>query len=194
MFAEEQPATMTIEGFRAFERASPLRHEYYHGRVYAMAGGTRRHSRLGRRLATLLAVALGDDSPCELFNSDMRLCLSESILVYPDVAVSCDERDQINNEEDEIFFPRLVVEVLSRSTEHRDRGRKLRDYQACPSIMEFAMVNTDYQSVEIYRREATGWSYHRFEGDEAAEFAGLDVRIPLATLYARTAIPTAPQE
>src|SRR6185437_1376460 len=143
MFAEERPATMTIEDYRAFERASPLRHEYYHGQVYAMAGGTRRHSRLGRRLATLLAVALGDDSPCEVFNSDMRLCLSESVLDYPDVAVSRDERDQVNNADDEIFFPRLVVEVLSRSTEYRDRGRKLRDYQGCPSIMEYGLVNTD---------------------------------------------------
>ncbi|HVC80989.1 MAG TPA: Uma2 family endonuclease [Chloroflexota bacterium] len=194
MFAEERPATMTIEEYRAFERASPLRHEYYHGQVYAMAGGTRRHSRLGRRLATLLAVAMGDDSPCEVFNSDMRFCLSESVLVYPDVTVSCDEHDLDNDEEDEIYKPRLVVEVLSRSTEHRDRGRKLRDYQACPSIMEYGLVNTAYQSVEIYRREAVGGSYRRFESDEAAEFASVDVRIPLATLYARTAIPTTPQE
>src|SRR5579864_2345216 len=98
MFAEEQPATMSIEEYRAFERASPMKHEYFHGQVYAMAGGTRRHSSLGRRMATLLAVAIGD-SPCEVFNSDMRLCLSESVAVYPDVAVSCDEHDLDNDEE-----------------------------------------------------------------------------------------------
>lgn len=193
MVAEPQSPAMTVDEYRAFERASTDRHEFFDGYVYAMAGGSRAHSGLGRMIATLLAVALGDESPCEVYNSDMRVRMSEAVLVYPDVTVTCDERDRINTVDDEISYPRLVVEVLSQSTEHRDRGRKLRDYQTCPSVQEYVLVNVDYRAVEVYRRGAESWTYHRFEGDDIAEFASIEVRIPLARIYARITLPLEPE-
>jgi Uma2 family endonuclease len=193
MVAESRPARMTLEEYRAFERTADRKHEFFAGYVYAMAGGSRRHAALGRRIATLLAEAVGE-GPCEVYNSDMRVRLSDQVQVYPDASVTCDERDRENDEEHEIAYPCLVVEVLSRTTERIDRGRKLRDYQACHSIEEFVLINTEYRAVEVYRRSGATWSYDRYEADDVVELTSIGARIPLAVLYARTAVPHAPLE
>ena len=116
----------------------------------------------------------------------MRVRLSDSVQVYPDVTVTCDERDDENAEDDEIAYPRLVVEVLSPYTERTDRGRKLRDYLSCPSIEEYVLVNSEYQAVEVYRRGGRNWTYHRFESGDEVELAGIGAPIPIAAFYERT--------
>jgi Uma2 family endonuclease len=183
---------MTLDEYRALERASTgAKHEYFDGQVYAMAGGTRRHSRLGRNIVGALTAVVGE-GPCEVYISDMRVRLSDSVEVYPDATVTCDERDITDDEDDEIVYPKLVVEVLSPGTEHIDRGRKLHDYQRCPSVEEYALVNADYRAVEVYRRNGPDWTYHRYEGDDVVGLACIDARIPLAAIYHRTAIPAVP--
>lgn len=186
--------TMTLEEYRALERTSTdTKHEYFDGQVYAMSGGTRRHSTLGGTFYAVLLQAL-EDGPCRVFNSDMRVRLSQSVQVYPDATVTCDERDIADDEDDEIAYPKLVVEVLSPGTERVDRGRKLRDYQRCPSVEEYALVNADYRAVEVYRRNGANWTYHRYEGDGMVELASIGARIPLAAIYLRTAVPAAPPQ
>lgn len=184
--------TMTLDEYRAFERASvDAKHEYFDGQVYAMAGGTRRHSRIGGNIAGALTAAVGD-GPCAVYNSDMRVRLSERVQVYPDATVTCDERDIADDEDDEIAYPKLVVEVLSPGTAHVDRGRKLRDYQRCPSVEEYALVNAEYRAVEVYRRGEPDWTYRRYEGDDVVDLLSIGARIPLAAIYRRTAIPASP--
>jgi len=189
--AEKHHSRMTARDYRVMERESAERHELFDGYVYLMAGGTRLHSALGRNVVTLLIEVVGE-GPCEVYNSDMRVRLSEAIQVYPDATVTCDERDQVNDDEDEIAYPRLVVEVLSQGTERVDRGRKLRDYQACPTIEEYALVSSEYQAMEVYRRSGSGWTYHRYEADGVAELTSIGARFPLAALYRRTAVPDMP--
>ncbi len=191
MVADAQPPVMTVDEYRAMERASTERHEFIDGHVYLMAGGTRLHSALGRNVVTLLTEAVGD-GPCEVYNSDMRVRLSESVYVYPDATVTCDERDRVTDEEDEIAYPRVVVEVLSAGTERTDRGRKLRDYQACRTVEEYALVSSEYQAVEIYRRSGSSWTYHRYEAGDNAELTSIGARMPLAAVYRRTSVPIAP--
>ena len=68
--------------------------------------------------------------------------------------MTCDEPDRVDD--DAIAHPRVAVEVLSPVTERTDRGCKRRDYQACATIEEYMLVNSDYQAVEVYRRGAAG--------------------------------------
>jgi Uma2 family endonuclease len=191
MVAEDAGAPrMTVEQYRALERASTdAKHEYYDGYVHLMAGGSRRHSTLGVNTLNALTGAVAG-GPCRAYNSDMRVRLSESVEVYPDVTVTCDERDDENAEDDEIAYPRLVVEVLSPHTERIDRGRKLRDYQSCPTIEEYALVNSDYQAVEVYRRGGADWTYRRYEAGDEVELVGIGARLPIAVFYRRTTVPT----
>jgi Uma2 family endonuclease len=192
--AEQQAARMTVADWRALERASDVKHEYINGYVYARAGGSRAHSRIATNITSLLDAGLGD-GPCIAYNSVLATRVSESRFTYADVVVSCSARDQATRDETEVVEPCVVFEVLSDSTESRDRGRKWDDYRACPSLREYVLVGTRYQRVEVYRRTAEGWGLFRFYGPEdEIELTSIDVRLPVAALYRRTDVPlTAPE-
>jgi Uma2 family endonuclease len=82
------------------------------------------------------------------------------------------------------------VEVLSPSTEYRDRGRKLRDYKACPSIEEYVIISTRYQQVEIFRRtKSEAWDYQPFMAGQDVTLISIDLTIPITTIYEDTTIP-----
>jgi Uma2 family endonuclease len=100
-------------------------------------------------------ISLLRGNPCAVYNSDMRLQLSKSCYVYPDVMVSCDHRDQEHS--DNIHYPCIVIEVLSPSTEVTDRIKKLAYYRECPSIQEYVMIDSQKYLVDLYRRESEGW-------------------------------------
>ncbi|QBD80533.1 Uma2 family endonuclease [Ktedonosporobacter rubrisoli] len=96
-----------------------------------LAGGSINHALVIANLIGILYGALRG-KPCRVYNSDIRLQLSKARYVYPDITVSCDERDK--GQGDSIRYPRLVVEVLSPSTEAFDRGRKAAYYRECASL------------------------------------------------------------
>ncbi len=193
MVANRQDTRMTVEEWRALERVSEVKHEYIDGYVYAMAGGSKAHSRIAVNILGLLDAAFGD-GPCIAYNSDAATRVSESRYTYADVVVSCSDRDQATRAMTEVQEPRLIVEVLSESTERKDRGRKADDYRACPSLQEYVLVGTEYQRVEVYRRTAEGWGLFRFYGpSEVIELTSVSARLPVAAIYRRTDVPeTAP--
>lgn len=189
MVANRQDARMTVDEWRALEQTSEVRHEYIDGYVYAMAGGSAAHSLIAVNAASALNASFGD-GPCVAYNSDMATQVSESRFTYADVVVSCAERDQATRELTELAEPRVVFEVLSDSTEAKDRGRKADDYRRCPSLQEYVLIGTQYQRVEVYRRTEDGWGIFRFYGAaDEVELTSIGVRIPVAALYRRTDVP-----
>jgi Uma2 family endonuclease len=119
----------------------------------------------------------------------VRVQLSPTRYTYPDASVSCDPGDDETTEGDEVRSPRLVVEVLSDSTEAYDRGRKFARYQACASIQEYVLVATEYQGVEVYRRTEQGWTdYRAYHPGQDVELLGGQVRFPVSDLYRRTSV------
>ena len=194
MVAKRQDERMTVEEWRALERTSEVKHEYVDGYVYAMAGGSAAHSRIAMNIAALLDGAFGD-GPCIAYNSDVATQVSEGRFTYADVVVSCSECDQARRDLTEVAEPRMVFEVLSDSTEAKDRGRKADDYRACPSLQEYVLVGTGYRRVEVYRRTAEGWGLFRFYGPEdEVELTSIGVRFPVAAIYRRTDVPESAPE
>jgi len=192
MVANPHDARMTVDEWRELERTSEAKHEYVDGYVYAMAGGTRAHSRIAVTIVGLLDAAIGD-GPCSVYNSDLATRVSESRYTYADVVVSCSAGDQAANEQMEVLEPHLVFEVLSQSTEHTDRGRKWDDYRKCPSLQEYVLVGTRYQRVEVYRRTADGWGlFHIYGPGDEVELTSIDMHFPVAGLYRRTDVPETP--
>ncbi|MGH2415784.1 MAG: Uma2 family endonuclease, partial [Microcystaceae cyanobacterium] len=95
------------ENYLEGERVSPIKHEYRQGQVYAMVGAKKTHIVIAGNLVTLLNNHL-NSSPCLVLNSDIKVRLAEAnCYYYPDVAVTCDERD-INSTDDFILYPVLV--------------------------------------------------------------------------------------
>ena len=189
MVAHPIPEPMTVEEYRALVRDDPeTRYEYSDGHVYARSGGTLDHSAIGGNIVAALGDRL-DGSPCRVYNSDARVRLSATRWVLPDATVTCDERDR--GAAEEIVTPRVIVEVLSESTEAHDRGRKFGWYRACPTIEEYALVATDRRQVEVFRRrhDADIWEYAAYGPDDLFELRSLDVTLPVARLYRGTMVP-----
>jgi Uma2 family endonuclease len=174
--------SMSIEAYLDLDRrSSETRYEYIDGYVRMLAGGTPDHAKIAANVIGVLYGSL-EGSSCSVYTSDVRVCLAETRYVYPDVSVSCDARDQ--EQEEMIQYPCLIVEVLSPSTEAYDRGRKLAFYRQCPSIREYVLVDSQRQTVEVFRREKnTFWTYHAFGPGDDVELASLGVRFPLVKLY-----------
>ncbi len=194
MIASHKPKRISVQEWRDLERASDVKHEYVDGCIYAMAGGSRAHSLIAANVIGTLNAAFGD-GPCIAYGSDLATRVSESRYTYADVVVTCSARDQATRHDMEVVEPGVVFEVLSDSTEYKDRGRKWDDYRTCPSLQEYVLVGTRYQRVEVYRRTASGWGLFRFYGPEhELELESLGVRLAVATLYRRTDVPLAPPE
>jgi len=150
----------TYEDYLALEHDSELKHEFADGEIFAMAGGSPRHSALAFRISAALENTR--PSGCTGFQSDMRIrILATGRASYPDVSMVCGpiELDPDDRSGTTITNPALIIEVLSPSTEDVDRVSKWRDYQRIPSLQEYVLVNQEPR-VEIYRRLASGsWEY-----------------------------------
>ncbi len=188
MTALPRRSTMSVEEYLQLDRSSiDTRYEYIDGHVIMMAGGTLDHATISANIISVLRNLLRG-SPCRVFTTDARVRLSETRYVYPDVSASCDTQDR--GRVDIVQFPLLVVEVLSPSTEAIDRGRKLAYYRQCPTVQEYMLVNYQYPSVELYRREKnTLWTYHVLEDDDDIELASLGVRFPVTAVYEDVVFP-----
>lgn len=187
MVADSQRHWMSVAEYLELEKNDPnRRYEYWDGEVIAMAGGTIDHGRIALNLAKWLDDRL--QHPCHVHTSDIKIRLNAARYTYPDVHVSCEESDWQGKQE-AIYTPKLVIEILSPSTEAYDRGRKFLYYQELASIQEYALVNWQRQLVEVYRRENGRWIYQRYEPDEDVELVSVGLAIPIRAIYARTTVP-----
>jgi Uma2 family endonuclease len=183
MFVSKNNFYISPEDYLEGERVSPIKHEYRRGHVYAMTGAKKLHiiitSNLVRRLGNHL-----DDTDCIILPLDIKVRLEEAnCYYYPDVAVTCDERDT-GSTEDFILYPSLVVEVLSPSTAAFDRGDKFADYQTSQSLQEYVLITQSEIKIECFRLNAEGnWVSQTYrEGDEL-ELMSIDFRCPIAQVY-----------
>lgn len=148
------PQYLTPEDYLQLEAESPVKNEYFGGEVYAMAGASDVHVTIAGNLFALLRSHVRGTG-CRVYISDMKARLeARNRFFYPDVMVTCDPRDQETAGYKR--FPKLVVEVLSESTEAFDRGDKFADYQTLESLEEYVLINTRHQRVECFRRNEAG--------------------------------------
>jgi len=179
--ALEHTSTMSVEQYFELEENSPdTRYEYFDGYIYMMSGGSANLAAISGNIYAILRSFLRG-SQCRVYNSDMKVRVSEKQYFHPDVTVSCDPCDRGTTAV--IRSPRLVVEVRSPSTEARDRGRKLQCYLACPTIEEYLLVDARSMRIEIYRREQKKWVYEAFEADDEVELTTLNVRFSIEDAY-----------
>lgn len=159
--------------------------EFLDGQVWAMSGGTPEHARVTTNISTMLGAALRD-KPCAVFSPDLRVRSKATGLgTYADVTVICGEveLDAEDPKRHTALNPRVIVEVLSPSTEEYDRGAKLEHYKTIPSLYEVLLVACDRRDVDILRREDDGsWTTH-VPREGSAHIAALGVDLALAEIY-----------
>ncbi len=191
--AQRKYSVMSVEDYLVLNRNSKdARYEYLDGELRMLAGGSPDHSII---IANLTAAIKGSlkGSQCRVYNSDLQLRLSEKRYVFPDVTISCDERDR--NQKEMIRHPRVVVEVLSptlalrnEGTEATDRGKKAAYYRACPTIQEYVMVDSEEIFVEVHRREEERWTINTFEPGDTITLESLGIRFPIEDAYEGTSL------
>src|SRR5258707_14155530 len=142
---------MSLDEFLAWEHEQPERYEFAHGVVTMMTGGSAAHVTIAMNLAFALRAALRG-SGCRPFGSDMKVIANDTVR-YPDVSVIC---RPIDDKEDRITEPVVIIEVLSPTTERADRGRKKFDYFATPSIRQYAIVEQDERRCDFSTPARTG--------------------------------------
>ncbi|NJN74781.1 MAG: Uma2 family endonuclease [Limnothrix sp. RL_2_0] len=155
MIALKENYPLTPDEYLELEETSPVKHEYINGEIYAMAGITDSHNTIALNLATLIRNQLRGTN-CRVYFADIKARLeSKNRFYYPDLLVTCNPKDK----ETPTYkrFPKLIIEVLSDSTEVCDRGAKFSDYQTLDSLEEYVLVNNKTQQVEIYRRGDRPW-------------------------------------
>ncbi len=170
------------ESYLAWEIRQDIRHEFFQGEIFAMAGARRTHVTVTLNLAAALKYHLRG-SHCRAYISDMKLQVQAADAVfYPDVMVSCDGRD--HRAELVLEHPRLLIEVLSDSTAAFDRGGKFAACRQLESLMEYVLVDIEARRVECFRRSAEGlWVLYEFAGAGAVELASVNLQIPLAEVF-----------
>jgi Uma2 family endonuclease len=184
--ALESAKIMTKEAYLEFEETATEKHEFVHGEIYAMAGGTRAHNRISGNLFAYLWNA-SQESECEVFNSDMRLEASD-VYYYPDVMVACDKTD---SDPKVIRRPCLIVEVSSKSTSDIDRTEKLFAYQKLESLQVYVLLAQDAVRAEIYRRDLQGWRYELYEIGNTMKLPCVNTEIKLDDLYKNVELESA---
>jgi Uma2 family endonuclease len=183
MTAAELVGTMSYAEYLAFEREAETKHEYVNGQVYAMAGGSTEHARLGARLGAQLLQTLGT-RPCEVFNSDLRVRVLETgRSTYPDVTVICGHIERAPDDQHAATNPLLIAEVLSEGTEGQDRGDKWRHYQRIASLQVYVLVSQAEPRVEVYRRAGDLWQYQAAGPGERLQLDDGGLSLDVDALY-----------
>lgn len=163
----------TLEEYLAYEDETHLRYEFIDGEIFAMAGGSDKHSTICLNVGAELRSALRN-SPCRPFNSDMKLKITDLVYVYPDVTVVCGEAQFADAKRSMLLNPSLVVEVLSETTANYDKGQKYDFYRSLPSLQAYLMLEQDRPHAMLYTREKSGWHLE--------DYYGLDALVPLEAL------------
>jgi Uma2 family endonuclease len=181
----------SADDYLAWEECQEAKHEYLAGEVFAMVGARREHVVVTLNLASALKQRLRG-GPCQAYVSDLKLRVEAAdAFFYPDVMVSCDQRD--HDASLFIAHPTLIVEVLSDSTAAYDRGDKFAAYRTLPSLLEYILVDIRARRLETFRRASDGdWLFHEYGPDsETCPFASLAVSVPVDEIFENVPAETA---
>ncbi|MFN6513552.1 MAG: Uma2 family endonuclease [Nostoc sp. CreGUA01] len=188
MIANSNRKYMSPQEYLEWEERQDIKYEYINGEVFAMTGGTIPHTSIALNLASALKSHLRG-SPCRAFMADAKVAVTENgPFHYPDVVVSCDERDREAIQF--IQYPCLIVEVLSPSTEAYDRGKKFMQYRRIETLQEYVLIDAEKISLDCFRLNDRGiWELHPYEEGNEVHLTSVDFRFPISLVYEDVQFP-----
>jgi Uma2 family endonuclease len=174
----------TFSEYLALEAVSQTKHEFVDGSVFAMAGGTPEHAAIASRLARVIGNAV-IGKPCNVYSSDLRVRVpATGLTTYPDLTVICGALESDPDDANTATNPVLIVEVLSESTAHYDRGEKLAHYQRLNSLREVLLVAHDSRQLELWRRlREGGWSLEVARDSTVLQLESVSAAISVSDVY-----------
>ena len=176
----------TPEEYIALERKAEFRNEYFSGQIVAMSSGSYNHNLIVTNISGELHHQFKGQG-CEVLTNSMRVRpIPRDTYVYPDVVVVCGEPEFEDEAFDTLLNPIVIVEVLSPSTERRDRGEKFTRYKQLDSLQEYLLVAQDNVHVEHHRRQGAQWILSHYRTlEEVLPLLAIGCEVPLRDIYAR---------
>lgn len=175
----------TPEEYLAQERAAAYKSEYVDGEIFAMAGASEAHNSLVANILASLHPQVRR-SGCKAYVSDMRVDLSKNgLYAYPDVIVVCGESRFSDQHKDNLLNPQIIIEVLSKSTEAKDRGFKFMRYRKLDSFVEYLLVSQEKPQVEHFVRQPDNrWLLTEITNlEEVVSFSSIPCELRMSDIY-----------
>ena len=175
----------TPEEYLAFEERSELKHEYYQGAITEMVGGSQAHNQVCRNLFGSLSSKLQDNAFCLHGSLTLIKVCATGFYTHADLSIARQPLEYEPASIEVLLNPRVLIEVLSPSTEDHDLGFKLKHYRKLSSLEEVLFFAQDEPAVDHYIRHGDEWrliTQSGLEGD--VEFPSLGCHIPLSLIYA----------
>ena len=173
------------EEFLEAERKAESKSEYLQGEIFPRPGGSWPHNLVVANTFCSLRSQLHPQN-CEILVSDMRVG-SAGFFAYPDLVVYCGEPRFLDEQEDTLLNPFLIVEVLSPATELYDVARKFEEYQLIESLQEYLLISSDRVHADLYTRQPVrGWLF-RTGGrrEDSIKIPSVGCVLNLADIYDR---------
>lgn len=173
---------LSVEDYLQWQDKQEEKYEYVDGVIYAMAGASESHNGITANLTSIILAHL-KGTKCKVLSSDMRVSIAaKKIYYYPDLLVTCDDRDRLTKNHKS--YPCLIIEVLSNSTEAKDRGVKFANYQTIESLQEYVLINQQEQRIEVFRRsDRKFWILQTYTAGEAVELKTINLTVPISSIY-----------
>lgn len=186
---------LTPEEYLAIERQAPYKSEFLNGKMFAMAGASRNHNAIKDNLVMEIGSRL-KGGPCRTYSSDMRVkVIDTGLYTYPDITIVCGDAQLEDGQFDTLLNPRVIIEILSDSTESYCRGMKFRHYQRIESLQEYILVSQNEPVIDRFVRQSR-WDWLSttiVDLDKTLELVTVEVKLPLAEIYAGITFPPPPE-
>jgi len=119
---------------------------------------------------------------------DMRVHIAATgLYTYPDLIVLCGQPEFAKKDTDTLTNPKVIIEILSPSTERYDRGDKFADYRTIPSLGEYLVIAQNAIFAEhSVKQPNNSWLITRIDDQEAViTLDSIRVQFPLRDAYKR---------
>ena len=178
----------TREEYLEWEARQTERHEYVNGEIFLLAGARRGHAIIAGNIFAELHSQLKGKS-CRPYMADMKLQIDAAdAFFYPDVMVTCDDRDA--RADTCLEHPSLIVEVLSDSSAAYDLGLKFEYYRLIPELEEYVVVEPDRQHIYLYRRNGEGeWRFRDILPGEPLTLSSVGCSLAWGEIFEGVAVP-----
>lgn len=179
-----QQNNSSIAEYLALEAKSSTKHEYHNGKIFAMAGGTPRHSLLKVNFVSEAKAALKGKT-CLTYDSDLQVAISRNRFVYPDATIVCGKLEFFEDNPLAVKNPVVIVEVLSEYNADYDTGKKMLFYLQIPSLQEYVLVSQTEPFVRVFTKNENGkWLMSLYnELSQVIDLQSVGIKIKMIDLY-----------
>ncbi len=184
MTAQPEKKKYTPSEYLALEEKAETKSEYWNGEIVAMSGAKIDHQQITMNISRVLGNKLY--GKCRVFASEMKVWVKKrNKFFYPDITIICDKPNFYKNRRNTIDNPKIIIEVLSKSTASFDRAEKFLSYQTLVSLEEYVLISQERAAVEQYiKREDENWIFQATIGLESSvKFTSIKTALSLQEIY-----------